>query len=267
MSDKKPHRIVIVGGGPAGVYAAIAAKKTDPSAEVVLLTDEHCEPYEKPPLSKAVLCGKALPEHAPTAGRGGTAAHDVRLERGACCTAIDRAAREVTTASGRRYPYDALVLAPGSLVRELPQWPVGMPRVHYLRTECDARALKASLAPCQHLVLIGGGLIGLEVAASASTLGIKTTVLEVGPRILARVCDEETGRFIALAHMQHGVTIHTGSMVDRVQPTAAGIDITTKDGHVLSADVVVVGAGVKPNLALAAGAGLEIDDGIVVDEF
>jgi 3-phenylpropionate/trans-cinnamate dioxygenase ferredoxin reductase component len=266
MPDNAPRRIVIVGGGPAGVYAGIAAKKVDASAVVTLLSDEGCEPYEKPPLSKAVLCGKAVPEDAPTAGRGGMAAHQLVLECGACCTAIDRGAREAITAGGRRYPYDALVLAPGSVVRELPQWPVGMPRVHYLRTEADARALKASLQPGKHLVLIGGGLIGLEVAASASSLGIKTTVLEVGPRILARVCDEETGNFIAEAHRRHGVEIHTGTMVDHVQPTAGGIDIATKQGHALSADVVVVGAGVKPNLTLAAAAGLKTDDGIVVDE-
>jgi 3-phenylpropionate/trans-cinnamate dioxygenase ferredoxin reductase subunit len=267
MPDQAPRRIVIVGGGPAGVYAGIAAKKTDPSAEIILLSEEACEPYEKPPLSKAVLCGKARPEDALTAGRGGTAAHKLVLECGSCCTAIDRSAREVITASGRRFPYDALVLATGSVVHELPQWPIGMPRVYYLRTEADARALKASLQPGKHLVLIGGGLIGLEVAASASSLGIKTTVLEVAPRILARVCDEETGNFIADAHRRHGVQIHTGTMVDHVQPSAAGIDITTKDGHALLADVVVVGAGVKPNLTLAAAAGLKIEDGIVVDEY
>jgi NADPH-dependent 2,4-dienoyl-CoA reductase/sulfur reductase-like enzyme len=151
------------------------------------------------------------------------------------------------------------------VVRELPQWPIGTPRVHYLRTESDARALKASLQPGKHLVLIGGGLIGLEVAASAATLGIKTTVLEVAPRILARVCDEATAAFIADAHRAHGVQIHTGTTVEQAQATATGFDITTKDGRTLAADLVVVGTGVKPNFALAAAAGLATDDGIVVD--
>jgi 3-phenylpropionate/trans-cinnamate dioxygenase ferredoxin reductase component len=266
MPEGVSRRIVVIGAGPAGVFAAVEAKKTDPAAEVILLTDESCEPYEKPPLSKAVLCGKAAVEDALIAGRGGAAAHKVVLERQARCTAIDRNAREVVTASGRRYPYDTLVIATGCVVRELPQWPVGMPRVHYLRTESDARALKASLQPGKHLVLIGGGLIGLEVAASATTLGVKTTVIEVGPRILARVCDEETGSFIADTHKKHGVQIHTGSMIERVQPTASGFDITTKDGQTFSADVVVVGTGVKPEFTLAAAAGLKIDDGIVTDE-
>ena len=130
--------IVVIGGGPAGVFAAIAAKRAGPAAHVVLLSDEACEPYEKPPLSKAVLTGKALPEHALIAGPKGAAAHDVVLERTAPVIAIDRAAGEVVTAAGRRSRYDALVLATGSLVRELPQLPLGGKRVHYLRTEADA---------------------------------------------------------------------------------------------------------------------------------
>jgi 3-phenylpropionate/trans-cinnamate dioxygenase ferredoxin reductase subunit len=266
MAENASRRIVVVGGGPAGVFAAIEAKKTDPAADVILLTDEPCEPYEKPPLSKAVLCGKALPEDALIAGRDGAAAHKVVLELQAHATAIDRAARQVGTASGRHYPYDALVIATGSVVRELPQWPVGAPRVHYLRSESDARALKASLQPGKHLVVIGGGLIGLEVAASAATLGLRTTVLEVVPRILARVCDETTAAFIADAHRKHGVHIHTSTTVKHVVSTENGIDLTTGDGQTLSADIIVVGTGVKPNVVLAAAAGLAIDDGIVVDE-
>ena len=136
-----PRNIVVIGGGPAAVFAAIEAKKRDPAAEVTLLTEEACEPYEKPPLSKAVLLGKANPEDAPIAGPGGLAKHGVALKLGARCTAIDRAAREVVTATGR-LPYDALVIATGSLMRELPLLPPGMPRVHYLRTEAQARALQ-----------------------------------------------------------------------------------------------------------------------------
>jgi NADPH-dependent 2,4-dienoyl-CoA reductase/sulfur reductase-like enzyme len=266
MSEASSRNIVVVGGGPAGVFAAIAAKRTDPAAHVRLLSDEACEPYEKPPLSKAVLTGKALPEHALIAGPGGTASHNVVLERTALVTAIDRAARTVVTADGRRYPYDALVLATGSLVRELPQLPLGMPRVHYLRTEADARALAAALRGCKRLVVVGGGLIGLEAAASASELGIAATVLEVAPRILARVCDEETGAVIAACHRRHGVDIRTGTALAQVEPVDDGILLTTAAGETFAADVIVVGTGVKPNDALAAAAGLAVDNGIIVDE-
>lgn len=265
MAEPRSRNIVVVGGGPAGVFAAIEAKRTDPAAQVVLLSDEACEPYEKPPLSKAVLTGKALPEHALIAGPGGTAKHNVVLECTAAVTAIDRAARAVVTAGGRRYAYDALVLATGSLVRELPQLPLGLKRVHYLRTEADARALSAALRGCKRLVVVGGGLIGLEAAASASELGIAVTVLEVAPRILARVCDEETGAFIAAHHRQHGVDIRIATMITQVTPTDDGITLVTTTGENFAADVVVVGTGVRPNDALAASAGLAVDNGIVVD--
>jgi NADPH-dependent 2,4-dienoyl-CoA reductase/sulfur reductase-like enzyme len=266
MAAVHSRNIVVVGGGPAGVFAAIEAKRTDPAAQVLLLSDEACEPYEKPPLSKGVLTGKALPEHAPIAGPGGTVKHNVVLERAALVTAIDRASRAVVIAGGRRYPYDALVLATGSLVRELPQLPLGMPRVHYLRTEADARALAAALRGCQRLIVVGGGLIGLEAAASASELGIATTVLEVAPRILARVCDEATGAFIAACHRRHGVDIRTGAVIADVEPAGDSLILSTTSGETFAADVVVVGTGVKPNDALAAAAGLAVDNGIIVDE-
>jgi len=279
MSEAR--NIVVVGGGPAGVMAAIGAKKQDPAANVVLLTDEACEPYEKPPLSKAVLLGKAAPHDAPIAGPQGLAGHGVSLVLNATVGAIDRAGRAVVTADGRRIQYDALVLATGSVVREIPLLPLGMPRVHYLRTETQARALAAELRQSQHLVVIGGGLIGLEVAASAAELGVRTTVIEMLPRILARVCDEETGARIDAEHRRRGVDLRLGTALagavggdGKVTITLAGaavapdgrIAITTSSGETIAADIVVVGTGAKPDDRLAAAAGITCDNGIVVDE-
>jgi len=259
--------IVVIGGGPAGTFAALAAKKQDPAAAVVLISDEHCEPYEKPPLSKTVLLGKVLPGDAPLAGPGGMAGHGVALETLAQCVAIDRTDRTVVLQDGRRLHFDALVIATGSSAREIPQLSRGMPRVHYLRSEADARRLKAELSAARDMLVVGGGLIGLEVAASAAELGVKTIVLEVAPRILGRVCDEHTAAIVHAAHRTHGVDIRTGTALRDTTVQADGrIGAVTSDGDRVSADLVVVGTGSQPNESLAAGAGLAIDDGIIVDE-
>lgn len=259
--------ILVIGGGPAGTFAAIAARRHDPSAAVVLLSEEPGEPYEKPPLSKAVLLGKVLPSDAPIAGPAGLAGHDVVLEAGARCLAIDRAGRAIVLEHGRRLHYDTLVIATGSVVREVPHLPAGMPRVHYLRTEADAHALNAALRQSRTLLVVGGGLIGLEVAASAAELGVKTTVLEVAPRILARVCDEETGGIVEAAHRRHGIDLRVEcAAVSAALEPDGQITVLTTSGERLTANLVVVGTGAKPNDRLAAAAGLAIDDGIVVDE-
>jgi NADPH-dependent 2,4-dienoyl-CoA reductase/sulfur reductase-like enzyme len=260
--------ILIIGGGPAGVYAAMAAKKQDAAANVVLLTDETCEPYEKPPLSKAVLLGKARAADAPIAGPGGIEAHGVTLEPGARCLAIDRPTKHVVLAGGRRLAYDALVIATGAVVRELPLLPIGIAGVHYLRNVSDAEALRAAFQTCRRLLVVGGGLIGLEAAASAAELGITVTVLEVAPRILARVCYAEIGALVHAVHRQRGVDIRLDTILESAERTADGqIVVTTRDGQTLTADTVVVGTGARPDDALAAAAGLETQDGIVVDEY
>jgi 3-phenylpropionate/trans-cinnamate dioxygenase ferredoxin reductase component len=257
--------IVVIGGGPAGTFAAIAATKQDSAAVVTLLTDEPCEPYEKPPLSKAVLLGRVSARDALIAGPGGVAAHGVVLETGARCSAIDRNDRSVVIEDGRRLTYDALVIATGSTPRQLPHLPIATPRVHYLRTETDARALKAAL-DCRSLLVIGGGLIGLEVAASAATLGVKVTVLEVAPRILARVCDERTSAVVHAAHANHGVEIRIATALATATPESDGrIAVVSGDGERFVADLIVVGTGSKPVDALAVSAGLTTNDGIVVD--
>jgi NADPH-dependent 2,4-dienoyl-CoA reductase/sulfur reductase-like enzyme len=258
--------ILVVGGGPAGTFAAMAAKRQDPAARVVLLTRERCEPYEKPPLSKAVLLGHVAPEAAPIAGPGGVAAQNVVLEIGAECAAIDRARHDAVLTDGRRMGYDALVIATGSVARELPQLRVGMPRVHYLRTEADARALKASLDSSRDLLVVGGGLIGLEVAASAALLGLEVTVLEVAPRLLPRVCDEHTSAFVHAVHARHGVDIRVSTALTTAAQQADGrLAALTAGGDRFATNLIVVGTGSTPDTALAAAAGLSIDDGIVVD--
>jgi NADPH-dependent 2,4-dienoyl-CoA reductase/sulfur reductase-like enzyme len=259
------RNIVVIGGGPAAVFAAIEAKKRDGAANVTLVTEEACEPYEKPPLSKAVLLGKVNPEDAPIAGPGGLAKHGVAVKTGTRCTAIDLAARQIVTTGGA-LPYDALVLATGSRMRQLPLLPPGMPRVHYLRTEAHARAIKAGLAGCKNVVVVGAGLIGLEAAASAAELGAEVTVIEFASRIMARACDEATGAFILAEHQHHGVEFELSTSVTQVTPQLDGsVALEASNGELYVADLVVVGTGVAPEDSLAAAAGLAVQDGIVVD--
>jgi 3-phenylpropionate/trans-cinnamate dioxygenase ferredoxin reductase component len=262
-----PRRIVIVGGGPAGVAAALAARQQDAGAEVVLFNDEQHEPYEKPPLSKAVLTGKAMAHDAPIAGPKGISASGVVLKPGSAVTAIDRDARAVVTAAGERLGYDALVLATGSLNRVLPMFPAGRKGIYYLRTEAEARALKAHLHQSRSLLVVGGGLIGLEVAASAAEVGVRTSVLEIAPRILARVCDEETSALVHARHRARGVDIRVGAVVSAMRELADGrLAVDTEDGGTTAADLIVVGTGAVADDRLAKAAGLPAQDGIIVDD-
>jgi len=233
------RKIVVVGGGPAGVAAALAAKQQDAAADIVLLSDETQEPYEKPPLSKAVLTGKAMPHDAPIAGPKGVAASGVRLTLGTPVKAIDRGARAVMTDAGERIGYDALVLTTGSINRTLPMFPEGQKGVFYLRTEAQARALKARLHQGGSLLVIGGGLIGLEVAASAAELGVKTTVIEIAPRILARVCNTEISELIHERHRSRGVDIRVGTAVSALRELTDGrLGVDADSGDTIAADLI-----------------------------
>jgi 3-phenylpropionate/trans-cinnamate dioxygenase ferredoxin reductase component len=261
------RRIVIVGSGPAAVGAAMAARNQDKAAEVVLLSDEHCEPYEKPPLSKAVLTGKVMPQDAPIAGPAGVTGKGITLRLGARVAAIDRAAKTVVTEAGERLAYDALVLATGSVNRVLPLFPAEHKGIHYLRTEVEALALKADLQRSKSLLVVGGGLIGLEVASSAAELGIKTTVIEIAPRILARACDADTAALIQERHRQRGVDIRAGTVATALHVLPDGtLAVDTKSGETLIADLIVVGVGILPEDRLAKASGLAVHDGIVVDD-
>ena len=247
------------------MFAAIEAKKKDGAANVTLVTDEACEPYEKPPLSKAVLLGKAKPEDAPIAGPGGLAKHGVAVKLNTRCTAIDRAARQVVTTGGA-LPYDALVIATGSLMRELPLLPPGMPRVHYLRTEAHARAIKAGLRGCKHLVVIGAGPDrargrGLGGRARHRGDGDRIRAAHHGARLRRGNRRDHPGRASASRRRLRSVASVT-QVTSQLDGTIA---LETSDGELYVADLVLVGTGVKPDDALAAAAGLDVQDGIVVD--
>src|SRR5262249_42908557 len=259
------RKIVVVGGGPAGGAAALAAKQQDAAAEVVLLSDERQEPYEKPPLSKAVLMGKAMPHDAPIAGPKGVSGSGVGLKLGTPVKAIDRGAHAVITDTGGRIGYDALVLATGSINRELPMFPAGRNGIYYLRTEAEARALKARLHQGGSLLVIGGGLIGLEEAASPAELRVKTTGVEIDPRAPAAVAH---ARIPPLTPRRAGgVDIRVGTTVSALRELPGGrLAVDPGTGDTIAADIIVVGTGVAPDDRLAKAAGLATQDGILVDD-
>lgn len=257
--------VVIVGSGHAGVALAVALRAQGFDGELTLVGDEAGLPYHRPPLSKAYL-GEGSSDGAlflrPVAFF--TEQHVGRIEADRA-VAIDRAARTVTLASGRRLDYDALVLATGARNRQLCVPGADAAGVHYLRTMAEARALRARLPGLTRAVVIGAGFIGLEFAATAARAGAAVAVVDAAPRALARSTSPEIAARLAGYHESLGTTFRFGATVEAIETVdghAYGVRLA---GERLAAEVVVVGIGVVPNDELAAQCGLAIDDGIVVD--
>jgi 3-phenylpropionate/trans-cinnamate dioxygenase ferredoxin reductase subunit len=251
---------VIVGAGLAGAKAAEALRGNGFDGQVTLVGEEGHLPYERPPLSKDYLAGKAERDSVFVHDRAWYDQHQVHLRLGSPAVAIDRAARQVLLADGDRLPYDKLLLTTGSSPRKLP----GVTGVHCLRTVDDSERLKEILATGSHLAVIGGGWIGLEVAAAARQAGLQVTVLESLELPLLRVLGREMAQVFADLHKSQGVSLRLGARIDEVVSDggkATGVRLA--DGTMIGADAVLAGIGAAPNTGLAAGAGLEVKDGIV----
>ncbi|HJP75564.1 MAG TPA: FAD-dependent oxidoreductase [Pseudonocardiaceae bacterium] len=252
------NRIVIVGAGLAGAKAAEALRDQGFDGSITLIGEERHRPYERPPLSKDYLAGKAERDSAFVHEESWYAEHAVDLRLGVAVTAIDRAAHEVELADGTRVTYDKLLLATGSQPRTLP----GATGVHYLRRFEDAEEIKQLLAGDGHLVVIGAGWIGLEVAAAARQAGLRVTVLEAMELPLLRILGTEIAQVFADLHRANGVDLRLGVKVEEVDGSSG---VRLADGTHIAADAIVVGIGAAPSTALAEQAGLTVDNGIVVD--
>jgi 3-phenylpropionate/trans-cinnamate dioxygenase ferredoxin reductase subunit len=255
-------RFVVIGAGHAGGRAAEAMRALGFAGRILLIGDEPHLPYERPPLSKELLQGK--PEMFQLMRPAEFwRDKDIECRLGVRATGIDPAARTVTLADGAREPYDKLLLTTGGAVRRLRVPGAGLGNVFYLRTLDDARAIEARLAPGRKVVVIGGGFIGLETAASARLRGCAVTVIELADRLMARaVLPEVSATFLAL-HRARGVDIRLDTGVERLEGTGDVEQVVTSAGEAIAADLVVVGVGA----ALAAEAGIAVANGIVVDEF
>lgn len=251
--------IVVVGGGQAAGRFAEALRANGYDGRLTLLAAEPHAPYERPPLSKGVLAGQDAPET--TALPVDWAALRIDVLQGARATAIDRAAQRVTLADGTALPWDRLVLATGSRARTLE---LDVP-AFTLRTLADAAVLRARLTPGTRLLLLGGGVIGLEVAATAAALGVQATVVEAAPRLMPRGCPAALAAELLALHRARGVQVLLGAQVDRIARDGAGLVATLADGTRVAADLLVLGIGAVPEDGLAAEAGLDVQDGVLVD--
>jgi 3-phenylpropionate/trans-cinnamate dioxygenase ferredoxin reductase subunit len=255
--------IVIVGAGECGTRAAFALREAGHDGPITLIGDEPHLPYERPPLSKGGLSGDVVvPKLIADADR--LRESGIEHRRGVRVIAIDRGAKRLAT-DGGALPYDKLLLATGSTPRRLQQDGAELPHVAYLRTLADAVALQPRLRPGARIVVIGAGFIGLELAAAARERGCSVTVVEMLPRILARLVPAEIATVMAARHATAGVDILTGVTIARLETSATATRVTLGDGGQFEADLLIAGIGAMPATGLAAAAGLALDNGIAVD--
>jgi 3-phenylpropionate/trans-cinnamate dioxygenase ferredoxin reductase subunit len=265
--------LIVIGAGHAGGELAVAARQAGWAGSILLIGDEPVIPYQRPPLSKGYLAGEQGLEAIALRPEAAYERAQVMRWAGVAVARIDRMAHEVVLAgSGRRLRYGKLAICTGGRPRRYHCEGMAHDRppanLLYLRTLADAVRLRQYLRPGCRLAVIGGGYIGLEVAASAVQAGTQVTVLEAQERVLARVAGPQLSAFYEAEHRRHGVTVVTGARIARARVRAGDNVITAlqcEDGTVLEVDVVVAGIGMQPNVGLAQDAQLCGPDGIVVD--
>jgi len=255
--------MVIIGAGECGGRAALTLRELGYDGPVTLVGDEPHLPYERPPLSKDAMVSDA-PEIKAIASDEILAERSIRHIHSVQAVAIDRAAHLVRLSDSSVLAYDKLLLATGSTPRKLPMPGLGA-RCVYLRTFADALAIRSHLSPANRIAIIGGGFIGLELAASARKLGVAVTVIEAQPRILMRGVPAEIAQIVHQAHEAEGVKILTSQGIISIADDGTEVCIALADGQEIVADLAVIGIGAVPVTGLAVEAGLTIDNGIAVD--
>ncbi|MET8306802.1 FAD-dependent oxidoreductase [Micromonospora sp. NPDC005173] len=261
----KTGMFVIVGAGLAGARAAQTLREEGFDGGIVVIGDEPERPYERPPLSKGLLTGGAEADSVYVHDAGWYAEHDVDLRTAARAVAVDRSDGMVQFADGQQIRYDKLLLATGARPRDLAAPGVHLDGVLRLRTLADSRRIAAALVDGAHIVIVGAGWIGLEVAAAARQRGATVDIVETAALPLRRVLGDEIARVFANLHRDHGVTFHFDAEVREIRGTGRVSSVLLADGTEVPADAVVVAVGVRPNTELATTAGLTVENGIVVD--
>lgn len=259
--------IIIVGAGQAGLQAAESLRGEGFAGPLLLVGDEPHLPYQRPPLSKALLLGQTTEDRLSLRGAEALAKQGIEVLTGARIAALDTGARRLTTSAGRTLAYSGLVLATGARARMPPIPGIDLDGVLSLRTIEDVRRLQAALESAGNVVIIGGGFVGLEVAASARKLGKSVSVLEALDRPMARAVTPLVAQAFVDLHRAQGTRIELGVAVAAIAGEGGRVrHVTTGDGRTWPADVVVVGVGMVPNDDLARAAGIACDRGIIVDD-
>jgi len=258
------QNVVIVGTGHAGVSVAEHLRRFEADVSIALVGRERELPYHRPPLSKSLLANEeGLNALRPESFYD---SNEIALNVGRDVTAVDRHARSIQFADGRTCPYDVLVLATGSQPRRLHIDGEDHPDVMTLRDAADARRLRARLRDGRRIAVVGGGYLGLEVAAAATGLGTQVTLIEREPMLMPRVASGEVAEFIAAVHRARGVRLFVGTEVQGIEHGSSGRHaIRTVDGRVVECDTVLVAIGATPNVGLAENSGLQCAGGILVD--
>lgn len=257
--------IVIVGGGQAAGQAAASLRQKDFDGNITIICNEPTLPYQRPPLSKQYLAGKVEREHLLVRQAEFYETRNIAVSSGVTVTAIDPQAKSLSTDRNDTVRFDKLLLATGARPRQLDVPGVSLPGIHYLRSIADVDRIRTQMKGARSLCVVGGGYIGLEVAAIAVTAGLKVTVLEAEDRVLQRVATPELSAFYHELHASHGVEIVVNAKVTAFAgETSISAVVCGKER--IDADLVIVGIGIEPNVELAAAAGLACDNGIVVDE-
>lgn len=257
-------RIVIVGAGIGAVSAAATLREEGFDGELLIVGEEKALPYDRPPLSKEYLTGDQSVSNIALKPAQWYEERSIELVLGTRIDRIDAAAAEIVTETDRRLAYDRLLLTTGGRCRKLPF--VDSARILYLRTLADADVIAEKLSPGGHLVILGAGFIGCEVAASARKMGMTVTVLEQASAPLSRVLGFDIGRAIGGIHTDAGVDVRTGEAVHDVREVADGLVVST-DRDTIECSYLLVAAGLVPNTEVALGSGITLGNGIVVDEY
>ena len=260
-------RCIIVGASHAAAQLAPALRQQGWTGAINMISNQYFLPYHRPPLSKDFLTGAKNLESIMIRPAAAYQKANIRITMGVTATSIDRANKRLTLDDGETLNYDKLVLTTGARVRRIVIPGVDLAGVFYLRDMHDAQQIKQATGANKRAVIIGGGYIGLETASALRKLGMQVTVLEAMPRILQRVTAPEVAAFYARVHAEEGVNIISDVQAVSISGEKRAEAVICQNGAEYPADIVIIGVGVIPNTALAESAGLQVDNGIVVDEF